>query len=288
MIIRRLRIGIILFLLIQFTPKLLSAVPLQLAVPAMQSGLSKLEQWTPIVEYLEEECSFEIDLLIVKDHKKLIEGLRDRFYDIGFMNALWEHRLISEGDFISGARLSVGGDTHFTSHIVVNKDSVFRKMNELTGEYLALTVPQESLGGYYIPLLLCMNAGIEASEVFRQVVFSETYMSILKGVAFGVVEAGAVTSDVLESPEMEEYRSEVRSVGISKPIPQWALVAYRDHKTERVNRFISEIVGMNSEPAGLEILEEVGFTGFVPAGNDLVHIPPDYLDVIGEIDALSR
>jgi len=279
---------ILLFFLILFTPGSLSAVPLQLAIPAMQAGLSRLEQWTPIVEYLEEECNFEIDLLIVKDHDELIEGLRDRFFDIGFMNALWEYRLTSGGDFISKARLSIRGDTHFHTHIIVNKDSVFRKMNELNGEYLALTVPQESLGGYYIPLLMCMQAGIEASEVFRQVVFSETYMSILKGVAFGVVEAGAVTSNVLESLEMQEYRSEVRSVGISKPIPHWAMVAHREHKTASVNRFISELVGMSSEPEGLRILSMAGFTGFVPAEQTFQTIPPDYLDLIEEIDALSR
>jgi len=204
------------------------------------------------------------------------------------MNALWEHRLTREGDFLPRARLTVGGFDHYFTHIIVNKDSVFRRIDELSGDYFALTVPYESLGGFYIPLLMCRQAGIEASEVFRQVVFSETYMSILKGVAFGVIEAGAVTSDVLNSPGMKEYSSEVRNVGISKALPHWSMVAYRSHKSVRVNRFIRELIEMNLDPEGVRILDEAGYTGFVPVEDTFDTIPPDYLDMIEEIDALPR
>jgi ABC-type phosphate/phosphonate transport system substrate-binding protein len=285
---RKIRACLRLSVVLLCIPKAVTAVPLQFAIPAMQAGLSRLEQWTPIVEYLEGECSFEIDLLIVKNHRELIEGLENRFFDIGFMNALWEHRLTSEGNFLTRARLAVGGESHYFTHIVVNKDSVIRRMGELGGDYLALTVPYDSLGGFYIPLLMCLQAGIEAPEAFRQVVFSETYTSILKGVAFGVVDAGAVTSDVLSAPEMKEYRSEVRSVGVSKPLPQWALVARVDHKTMTVDRFISELIEMSSEPEGRQILEAAGFTAFVPAEEAFESIPLEYLDLIEEIDALPR
>lgn len=266
----------------------LAAVPLNLAVPSMQEGLSKIEQWTPIVEYLEGECGFEIELLIVKDHEVLSRGLRDRFYDVGFVNALWEQRLTTGGQFLTRARVSIGGGEQFTTHIIVNKDSVIRKVSELGGEFLALTVQGESLGGYYIPLILCREAGVDLTEVFRQIVYSETFESILKGVAFGVVDAGAVTSDILYSAEMKDYRAEVRSVAISKPLPQWALVARDDNKTQQMDRFISELVGMSGEPGGRAVLVSAGFDGFTPREGGVTGIPAEYLDMIGEIDAFSR
>lgn len=282
--------GVLLFYIIfgLMVPGIVSSVPLNLAVPSMQEGLSKIEQWTPVVKYLEGKCGFEIELLIVKDHDMLSRGLRDRFYDVGCVNALWEQRMTIGGQFLTRARINVGGEAQFTTHIIVNRDSVIREISELGGEFLALTVQGESLGGYYIPLILCREAGIDLNEVFRQVVFSETFESILKGVAFGVVDAGPVTSDLLYAAEMKEYSEEVRSVAISKPLPQWALVARSDHKVQQMDRLISELAGMSAEIEGREVLTAAGLTGFELPKGEKPTIPEEYLEMIGEIDAFSR
>jgi len=48
----RAQMRICLIIILLCTSMVAADVPLQFAVPAMQSGLAKLEQWTPMVEYL--------------------------------------------------------------------------------------------------------------------------------------------------------------------------------------------------------------------------------------------
>lgn len=238
------------------------SVPLNLGIPAMRSGLLKLEQWTPVMSYLERKCGFEIEWVILKDHETLYNGLLNKYFDIGFMNALWEQRSNQESVLRSAARAEVGGKNYFKTFIIVNKDSVMRSLSDLGGEYLAVTVPYESFGGFYIPLVLLLEGGVNPDEAFREIIHSETYSSILKGVAFGVVDAGAVASSVLETSEMEQYSEEVRIIAQSKKIPQWAMVVQKSIKEDKIESFIKELTSMHEDEEGRQLLEKAGYSSF--------------------------
>lgn len=266
----------------------LSAFSLQFAVPAMQSGLTKLRQWTPLVRYVEEQCGFDIELVIVKDHHKLAEGLVDKFYDVGFVNALWEEKLKQNSDMHSCARVEVNQKQVFQTSLIVNKDSVIRNMTDMHGKYLALIVPYESLGGFYIPLVLFQKQKIDPTEVFKQIVYSETYDSILKGVAFGVVDVGAIASTVLQDPKLGQFSKEIRVIETSDSLPQWALVGRNDLKSEMIDLFIKSLVEMKNSEEGRELLKAAGFSGFVYSSESTVRISHTYLLHIEQIDANSR
>ncbi|MCF7944528.1 MAG: phosphate/phosphite/phosphonate ABC transporter substrate-binding protein [Spirochaetia bacterium] len=238
------------------------SVPLNLGIPAMRSGLTKLEQWMPIANYLEKKCGFEIECVIVKNHENLLQGMLDKYYDAGFLNALWEKRSIESGDLRTAARAEAGGKDYFTTSIIVNKNSVMRDLSDLGGEYLAVTVPYESLGGFYIPLILLFQGGLNPENVFTEIIHSETYESILKGVAFGVVDAGAVTSSVLELKEMEQYSRDIRIVAESGRIPQWAMVVQNSVKQDKIESFISELTSMHTDEEGQSLLKKAGFSSF--------------------------
>ena len=266
----------------------LSAFSLQFAVPAMQSGLTKLRKWTPLVRYVETQCGFDIELVIVKDHRRLAEGLSDKFYDVGFVNALWEEKLRQNRDIHSCARVEVNQKQFFQTSLIVNKDSVIRNMADMHGDYLALIVPYESLGGFYIPLVLFQEQSIVPTEVFKQVVYSETYESILKGVAFGVVDVGAIASTVLQDPRLEPFSREIRVIETSERLPQWALVGRNDLKSGMIDLFIKSLVEMKNSKEGQELLKAAGFSGFVYSSESTVQISHTYLLQIEQIDANSR
>jgi phosphate/phosphite/phosphonate ABC transporter binding protein len=274
----------------------LTAVPLNFAVPAMHSGLEMLQVWKPIADYLEQECQFDITLHIVKDYEALQTGMLAKNYDIGYVNALYENRIITagKGSIDTRARSEINGKNTFTTALIVNKDSVTRTMQEMQGRYLALTIAHESLGGYYIPLCLFNRAGIDPSQVFSQIIFSGTYDSILKGVAFGVLDAGAVMTAVLEDDQYREISSQVRIIEESQAVPQWAMIAQTGLRESMIDTCIYSITRMGETEEGARLLHDAGITSFTQdhgkqfSQQSSPPFPAGYLACIGEIDAAAR
>lgn len=280
------------FLFSLFSLFSLSAVPLNFAVPAMHSGLEMLQVWTPIADYLEKVCEFDITLHIVKDYETLQAGMLAKNYDIGYVNALYENRIITAGKGSVGtrARADINGKNTFTTALIVNKDSVMRTMQEMQGRYLALTIARESLGGYYIPLCLFSQAGIDPKQVFSQIIYSGTYASILKGVAFGVLDAGAVTTAILEDGQYREISSQVRIIEESQDVPQWAMIAQTGLREAMIDTFITSLTRMGKSEEGARLLRDAGVSNFLEDHGQQTapQIPPEYQIGIGEIDAAAR
>jgi|GEM_PF-3967684 len=267
------------------------SVPLYFALPAAQSGLTKLEAWRPIVAYLEEESGVEIALVIARDHKTLIEGMGGRYYDIGCMNALWEARLIRTGKFQTVARAEGPEGPAYSVAIIVNKNSIIRKMEDIGGRYFAMTIPYDALGGFYLPLFLFEREGISPDIVFDQIIYANDDLSILKGVAFGFIDAGVVSSQVLGASASQALSAQVRVIARSEKIPQWALVIRLDtSKKESVSRVIAALVRMQERDEGCKLLSRTQFHGFVSA--DDAHtacLPSGFIEFCDKIDdALSN
>ncbi len=277
------RVLLLMILMTTVSSAQLRAVALQLAIPAMHSGIERLQQWTPIVRHIEETTGLEIDLIMVKDHRALAQGMKDKFYDVGFVNALWESQMTAGSTGIdSRARVLVHGSDTFATVIIVNTDSVIRSLHELRGRYLALTVEGESLGGYYVPLCMLTQAGIDPYERFDQIIYSGTFDSILKGVVYGAVDAGAITTSTLLDAEMDAYREQIRILAVSSALPQWALIAQNGVKEVMIDRFIEAVIGMGTQEEGMDVLERAGFTRFSEIGNSPLVIDEGYLTCIEE------
>ena len=265
-----------------------AAVPVEFAVPAMQSGLEQLQRWMPFVEYLEERTGFPIELTVESSHEKVLSGLRDNFYDIGFMNAYYEAKAVEEDEIASVFRFHTSRGQTYRTCFIVSDDSIIRHPHELSGDYLALTVSKESLAGYYIPLIELERHGIDVEQVFRQIIFSETQESVLKGVAYGLIDAGAVTDDLLEDSRYRYLASQVRTVIISDPIPQWAAVMQTGMKQEMLSVIIEQMSSMHDDPEGLDILEKAGLLRFAPSGELGLSLSELYRKAAGGIDASAE
>lgn len=258
----------------------LPAIPLEFAVPAMQAGICQLERWEPLVEYLEAYSGSTIHLNIVKDHRSLYEGLAGRYYDIGFMNAYWTERAGSMTELTLAARSVIEEEDSLITAIIVHRDSIIREISQLGGEYLALTIPKESLCGYFVPLQLFARQNIEPSKRFDQIVYAGNYQSILKGVAFGVIDAGAVTLHTLDSPDNSAYRQQVRIIARSERIPSWSVVTQTDKRTSEIDTLIRGLLDLSESTEGRELLERTGFSGFLPPSEIETPLDPEIMTFI--------
>jgi ABC-type phosphate/phosphonate transport system substrate-binding protein len=239
----------------------------------------------PFVEYLEQRTGFPIELTVESSHEKVLSGLRNNFYDIAFMNAYYETKAVEYDEIASVFRFHTPRGQTYRTCFIVSDDSIIRHPHEMAGDYLALTVSKESLAGYYIPLIELGRHGIDIEKVFRQIIFSETQESVLKGVAYGLIDAGAVTDDLLEDVRYQYLASQVRTVIISDPIPQWAAVMQTGMKQEMLSVIIEQMSGMHLDPEGREVLAKAGLLRFAPSGDSDLSLSELYVKAAGVIDA---
>ena len=263
-------------------PQLLTAAPpVVLAVPANEEGLVRFRQWTPLAEYFTEASGLNLNLEIVEDHPSVLRGMESKLYDLAFVNPVWYVFLADRGLCIPLARPIVASRDTFRSLLIVHRDSIVRTVDDLSGKRVALTVPFESVGGYYIPLALleANNLSIADNEKF---VFSDTFLSILKGVAYGKLEAGFVSSPVLDDLRNAFLREQVRVVLESDAIPQWTVVVRGDLRQETVAVIRKWLLEAANTEQGRSALALAGFSAFIEAQDPDYNIVRRYLEAVGD------
>jgi len=240
------------------------AVPTSIAVPSMQEGIIKLGKWQKLIDYINKNSSLDLNLKIVKDHTEIMYGLEKHLYDFAYTDPLWYEMLNRKNLCIPLARAVIDGRQSVSSVLIVNKDSIILKIKDLKGKIIALSYKNDSALGYFIPIVILKSYNFSPSD-FKSIVLSDSYMSILKGVAFGKLDAGFVSSSIFlkqNSIAFNNLKKETRVIAVSKPIPQWTLIARKDLRENSVNTLKRLILSMQESPEGLKVLKDTGFSTF--------------------------
>lgn len=234
-----------------------------------------------LAEYFREESGLSLILEIVEDHPSVLRGMENKLHDLAFVDPVWYVLLADRGLCIPLARPIVASRDTFRSLLIVHRDSIVRSVDDLSGRRVALTVPFESAGGYYIPLALleANNLSIADNEKF---VFSDAFLSILKGVAYGKLEAGFVSSPVLDDLRNASLREQVRVVLESEAIPQWTVVARGDLRQETVAVIRKWLLEAANTEQGRSALALAGFSAFIEAQDRDYNIVRRYLEAVGD------
>ena len=127
-----------------------------------------------------------------------------------------------------------------------------------------------------------MEHGLDPSGDFKEIVFSETYLSILKGVSYGKLDAGFVTSTILMEEKNKPYMKDTRIILRSEPLPQWSLVVRRDYRQEPISAIKSGLLTLKDTAAGREMLTRAGFSAFIHAEPDDFIVIKSYLKFLEE------
>ena len=258
-----------------------AAPPVVLAVPANEEGLVRFRQWTPLAEYFREASGLSLNLEIVEDHPSVLRGMENKLYDLAFVDPVWYVLLADRGLCIPLARPIVASRDTFRSLLIVHRDSIVRSVDDLSGRRVALTVPFESAGGYYIPLALLEANNLSIADN-KKFVFSDAFLSILKGVAYGKLEAGFVSSPVLDDLRNAFLREQVRVVLESEAIPQWTVVARGDLRQETVAVIRKWLLEAANTEQGRSALALAGFSAFIEAQDPDYNIVRRYLEAVGD------
>ncbi len=254
----------------------IQAVPVHIAVPALGEGMQRLKQWTPLVVYLEQECDLDIELIVTRDNRIIREGLESKNYDLAFIDPFWFSSWRETLPLVPLVQSEVIGKSERTIMLVVHRDSIFRTLKDLKNRRVAFTLENESAAGFYIPLAMMISRGINPFEYFKESVFAETFVSILKSVAFGKLDAGFITSNVYNNDKNKHLTGVLRVIASSDPLPQWVLVSRKDLDLGKISELKNTLSGLSSTEEGRNLLKETGFSGFIPADAERLSVMEKY------------
>ncbi|MDA3941352.1 MAG: PhnD/SsuA/transferrin family substrate-binding protein [Spirochaetia bacterium] len=258
----------------------ISAVPVNIAVPASGEGMEKLLSWTPLIKYLEKETGLEINLNIVRDHRTIKEELEQKNYDFALIDPFWYENWKKTELCLPFLETIDNKATGIRSILIVHKSSIFRTLKDLENSNIALTVPYDSALGFYIPLALMFNQGIDPFSYFKAIVFPETFESILKGVAYGKLDSGFITTDLLDVMGNRRYRNDIRILLESEILPGPVIVVRNDFNVDLARIIRRAMILLTDKDEGARLLSGIGISGFKEIDEGIFEVLRNYIEVL--------
>jgi len=277
----RLRLHFLIFIsMFLFTLQEIHPFPINFAIPSCGRGLKTLEQWSPLVEYLEEMSGLNINLIIVRDHKILKEGLSSKSYDFALLDSFWLKAWEDDSICSPFLRAEAAGTDEVRTLLVVHRDSIYRNITDLESHSIAMTISHDSTAGFYVPLAGLFSMGLDPFQSFEEIIFSETFLSILKGVAYGKLDSGFITSDLLSDPSNERYAESIRIILESPPLQENIIVVKNDFNPEILSRIKENLFLLDDSVKGRALLRHAGFSGFVDSGLEISAGLAGYFEIL--------
>jgi phosphate/phosphite/phosphonate ABC transporter binding protein len=256
------------------------AIPVNMAIPASGEGIKILLSWTPLIKHLEQETDLEINLIIVRDHKTIKEELEHKNYDFVLIDPFWYEHWKNTEICLPFLETISNQSAEYSSILIVHKSSIFRTLQDLENSNLALTVSDDSASGFYIPLALMFDREIDPCVFFKSIIFTETFESILKGVAYGKLDSGFITSDILYKIENKRYRHEIRVIMKSESLRKPIIVIRNDFNKEIMHKIRKTMISFPNSEKEKELLGKIGLSGFKIPGNAADITLSMYLDIL--------
>lgn len=230
----------------------------------------------PPIDLLKEETGLDINLVITKNHETIREELKLKNYDFALIDPFWYKYWQNTGvcfPFLETGRKETDG---FRSILIVHKGSVFRTLKDLENRSIALTVPFDSASGFYIPLAMMIEQEIDPFLYFKAIVFPETFESVLKSIAYGKLDSGFITTNLLDKPGNSRYRDEIRVIIESEILPGQVIVVRKDFNLELLYKIREAMIHIAESEKGAELVKQIGFSGFIKPGEEDYNVLKKY------------
>lgn len=259
-----------------FTVSIHAEESLTLGVTSKMIGLSKLDSWQPILDEVSKRSGIDIELVVAKDHQALFEMMKDEEIDLGYFSPIFYVKANEELDSIPIVLEKRLDSSYYRGGFIVRKDSEIEDLEDLRDKRLALTAEKDSTSGYYLPIAVLNNLGIDYQNDL-DVVFTGKHINVIKSVTYGLVDAGAIKLFLLEDPENQKYKSEIKIIRKSSYLPTSSITARHDMDQALIDKLREAFLSLNDDPAGLEAMEESGFDGFAPSDDEMYDIVREIL-----------
>lgn len=219
--------------------------------------------------YLTQRLNQPVELIQRQTYREIVDLLLE-----GDLDAAWlcGYPYVRYRDHLKllSVPLFRGKQTYHSYLIVPSTDTKTQNILELKKKVFAYSDP-DSNSGYLYPRVNLINSGIEPKHYFRKTFFTWSHRGVVKAVADGVAQGGAVDSYVWETLAENEPELTRRTRVVSKS-PEYGfppMVIRRDLTQQRAHYLRRALMDMSSDEAGSDLLRQLNLDGFVLGHDEL-------------------
>lgn len=244
-------------------------LPLRVAIAAVISPQGTAESYAPLLNYLQEKLHRPVERVQRRTYSEVNELLRRGEVDIAFVCT--SSYLIGKREF--GLELLVApqvkGETTYRAELIVPRDSLAKRIEDLRGKVFAFTDPMSFTGRVY-PTYLLENIGEKPEDFFSRTFFTYSHDDAIRAVAMGLADGASVDSLVLDfalkrEPELKER---LRVIFVSPAFGMPPVVVSPGIRPQLRAELRSILLEMHTDPDGRAALQALDYDRFVEVSDE--------------------
>jgi phosphonate transport system substrate-binding protein len=239
--------------------------PLRVAVAAMISPKETFDLYRQLLDYLSRRVEKDLEFVQRKTYAEINELLRRGDIDLAF---------ICSGPYATG-RESFGfeplavplvhGSHIYQSFLIVNKNSTFKRLEDLRGHTFAFTDPNSNTGKL-VPTYWVAELKERPETFFRQTIYTYSHDNSIMAVSRGLVDGAAVDGLIWDyyQEKRPSFTARTKVIKKSEPYgipPLVASVRLSQRDRERLEQLL---LTMHQDQEGKKILAELLIDRFIP------------------------
>lgn len=228
------------------------------------------EQLTILAEefcqYLVTRTGLEVAPVVSKDYDDIVEGITKNEIHFAWLSPLSFVKAERKGNARVMLKSVRGSNPFYWGAIVVRRDSGIESIDDLRGKRMGWTYPS-STAGYIFTKAAIHARGIDPDAYFGANSFIGGYDELVKAVAGGTVDAGAVFANDTEGSKgaWTQYlnaseRRLLKPIFYTKPIPGDTVTGSKlfiDGNPKITNQILKVLLEMGNDKKGQELLTDL-------------------------------
>lgn len=240
------------------------ARPFRVAIAAVISPQSTVEEYLPFLDYLEQRLGRPVELVQRRTYAEVNALVRDREVDLA---------LVCTGAYIRGHRdfgmellavPQVQGETVYYSYVIVPASSPAHSLADLRGKSFAFTDPLSNSGRLMV-LYMLLQMREEPGLFFGRTLYTYSHDNSIRAVVDGLVDGAAVDSLVYTYflSRHPELASRVRLIARSEPCAMPPVVVHPAMEAEEKAFLQNLLLTMHQDEEGRAVLAGLMIDRFV-------------------------
>ena len=250
-------------------------MPLRLGVIPEQNVFEMRERYRPLQDYLSDHLHRPVELAMVNSYQAILDDFSEKKIDAAFLGSLVTVLAMDRLHVkVLLKTVMIGGDTTYTGVLFVREESPIQSSRDLAGRSIGLV--RTTTGGNLFPIYWMLQQGVLNGQNPPKIVWIGSHDEVIRSVAEGKLDAGAVKSTWLDSYDRANDKSHMRRLAVSRAVPNNALVVRADLAEELAPKITPLLLEMHQNPAGKKALAAYGAERFVDC-------PPQEYEAIDEM-----
>jgi phosphonate transport system substrate-binding protein len=237
---------------------------LRVAVAAMISPKETFVYYRQILDYIGTNLGKNVQLVQRKTYSEINELFGKGEIDLAFVCSGPYATAKEKFGFELLATPQVQGSHFYHSYLIVNKDSPFRRLEDLKGRVFAFTDP-DSNTGKLVPTYWLAQMGERPENFFGKTVYTYSHDNSILAVARGLVDGATIDGLIWEYYHHNNptFTSRTRIIRKSEPYGIPPLVVSRHSPSALKGSIRRLLLSMHQDPEGQQILSALMIDRFI-------------------------